>query len=124
MLAVEGSEFSKKMLAYQREETEKVLSPISIFLTRHGIDAKSIAKVGHAGKIISKTTESSTPKLSKPVGSPLTDRNGLTENLLGAASRLLKHHQSLEIGADLQLICHAHAAVQLHGAVAHGTGVT
>ena len=97
LLAVDGSEFTKKMLAYlttheelfspnnkytlitvqpqlpararsalgkdvietfQREEGEKVLRPVSTFLTRHGIDAKSIAKVGHAGEIISKTADS------------------------------------------------------------------
>jgi len=97
LLAVDGSEFTKKMLAYlttheelfspnnkytlitvqpqlpararsalgkdvietfQREEGEKVLGPVSTFLTRHGIDAKSIAKVGHAGEIISKTADS------------------------------------------------------------------
>ena len=90
LLAVDGSEFTKKMLAYlatheelfspankytlitvqpqlpararaavgkevveayQREEGEKVLAPVATFLTRHGIDAKSIAKVGHAGEI-------------------------------------------------------------------------
>jgi nucleotide-binding universal stress UspA family protein len=92
LLAVDGSEFTKKMLAYlathdelfsasnkytlitvqpqlppraravvgkdvvdtyQREEAEKVLAPVSTFLNRHGIDAKSITKVGHAGEIIS-----------------------------------------------------------------------
>ena len=97
LLAVDGSEFTKKMLAYlathdelfstsnkytlitaqaqlpararavvgkevvetyQREESEKVLAPVSTFLTRHGIDAKSITKVGHAGEIISKTADS------------------------------------------------------------------
>jgi nucleotide-binding universal stress UspA family protein len=97
LLAVDGSEFTKKMLAYlatheelfspankytlitvqpqlpararaavgkevveayQREEGEKVLAPVATFLTRHGIDAKSIAKVGHAGEIISKAADS------------------------------------------------------------------
>ncbi len=97
LLAVDGSEFTKKMLAYlatheelfgasnkytlitvqpqlpararaavgkevveayQREEAEKVLAPVSAFLTRHGIDAKSITKIGHAGEIISKAAES------------------------------------------------------------------
>ena len=97
LLAVDGSEFTKKMLAYlathdelfgasnkytlitvqpqlppraravvgkeavenyQREEAEKVLAPVSTFLARHGIDAKSITKIGHAGEIISKTAES------------------------------------------------------------------
>ena len=96
-LAVDGSEFTKKMLAYlatheelfsasnkytlitvqpqlppraraavgkevveayQRDESEKVLAPVSAFLTRPGIDAKSIAKVGHAGDVISKAAES------------------------------------------------------------------
>ena len=97
LLAVDGSKFTKKMLAYltthdelfstsnkytlitvqpqlppraraavgkdvvetyQREEAEKVLAPVSTFLNRHGIDAKSITKVGHAGEIISKTADS------------------------------------------------------------------
>ena len=97
LLAIDGSEYTKKMLAYlathddmfstsnkytlitvqpqlpprarsvvgkevvetyQREEAEKVLAPVSAFLTRHGIDAKSMFKVGHAGEIISKTADS------------------------------------------------------------------
>jgi nucleotide-binding universal stress UspA family protein len=96
LLAVDGSEFTKKMLAYlttheelfgahnrytlltvtpqlpprarsavgkdmvdeyHREEAEKVLAPVTKFLLRHGIDAKSVAKVGHAGEIISKAAE-------------------------------------------------------------------
>ena len=43
---------------YMREEGEKVLSPISKFLLRHGIVAKSVAKVGSAGELIAKTAES------------------------------------------------------------------
>ncbi|WP_300709881.1 universal stress protein [Limnohabitans sp.] len=97
LLAVDGSEFTKKMLAYlathdelfsasnkytlitvqpqlppraraavgkevvetyQREEAEKVLAPVSTFLSRHGIDAKSITKIGHAGELISKAADS------------------------------------------------------------------
>ncbi len=97
LLAVDGSEFTKKMLAYlsthaellspsnsytlltvqaqlppraraavgkevvesyQREESEKVLSPVSKFLLRHDVNAKALAKVGHAGEIISKTADS------------------------------------------------------------------
>ena len=93
LLAVDGSEYTKKMLAYlttheelfgphnrytlltvnpqlppraraavgkdmvdgyHREEAEKV----SKFLVRHGIEAKSVAKVGHAGETISKTADS------------------------------------------------------------------
>jgi nucleotide-binding universal stress UspA family protein len=42
---------------YHREEAEKVLAPVTKFLVRHGIEAKSMAKVGHAGEIISKTAE-------------------------------------------------------------------
>jgi nucleotide-binding universal stress UspA family protein len=96
LLAVDGSEYTKKMLAflatheelfgahnrytlltvnpqlppraraavgkdmveaYHREEGEKVLSPVSQFLLRHGIDAKTLAKVGHAGEIISKAAD-------------------------------------------------------------------
>ena len=96
LLAVDGSAFSKKMLAYLAthdtlftkdheytvftaqpalppraraavgkeiveqyylDESEKVLAPISKFLVRHGIDAKSAWKVGHAGEAISKLAE-------------------------------------------------------------------
>lgn len=97
LLAVDGSTYTKKMLAflathealfnttnaytllsvqpqlppharsvvgkeavetYHREESEKVLSPVVKFLLRHGIDAKSLSKVGHAGEVIAKTAES------------------------------------------------------------------
>ena len=97
LLAVDGSEYTKKMLAYlvthselfstdnsytlltvqpdippraravvgkealadyHREESERVLAPVDAFLERHGINAKSISKVGHAGEIISKTADS------------------------------------------------------------------
>ncbi len=97
LLAVDGSEYTKKMLgyltthdelfstnnrytvltvspqlppraraavgkemvdSYHREESEKVLSPVTQFLLRHGIDAKTVAKVGHAGETISKTADS------------------------------------------------------------------
>ena len=97
LLAVDGSAFTKKMLAYlathesllspnnsytlltvqpqlpararnvvgkeaveayQREESERVLGPASQFLLRHGINAKSVAKVGHAGETICKVAES------------------------------------------------------------------
>jgi nucleotide-binding universal stress UspA family protein len=97
LLAVDGSEYTKKMLAYlttheelfgahnsytlltvtpqlpprarsavgkemvdtyHREEAEKVLSPVSKFLARHGIEPKTLSKVGHAGEIISKAADS------------------------------------------------------------------
>ena len=93
LLAVDGSAYTKKMLAYlatheellaptnsftlltvqpqlpprarsvvgkeaadtyYREESEKVLGPATQFLTRHGINPKSVSKVGHAGETISK----------------------------------------------------------------------
>ncbi|MEY4738327.1 MAG: hypothetical protein RL302_2646 [Pseudomonadota bacterium] len=96
LLAVDGSAYSKKMLAYlathdtlftndhsytvftaqpalppraraavgkdvvekyYAEESEKVLAPVGKFLLRHGIDAKSSWKVGHAGESISKLAE-------------------------------------------------------------------
>lgn len=96
LLAVDGSEYTKKMLAYmatheelfnpahkyvlitvqaqlpsraraavgkdvvetyQREEAERILAPSATFLTRHGINAKSIAKVGHAAEVIARTAE-------------------------------------------------------------------
>ncbi len=40
--------------SYQREEAEKVLGPASQFLMRHGINPKSVAKVGHAGETLCK----------------------------------------------------------------------
>ncbi|MDH5205210.1 MAG: universal stress protein [Hylemonella sp.] len=97
LLAVDGSEYTKKMLAYltthdelftasntytlftvqpalppraraavgkeivekyQSEEAEKVLSPVYKFLQRHGIEAKSQWKVGHAGENIAKMAKS------------------------------------------------------------------
>ena len=97
LLAVDGSEYTKKMLAYltthdelftagnqytiftvqpalppraraavgkevvdkyYAEEAEKVLGPVSKFLTRHGIEAKSSWKVGHAGENIAKLAAS------------------------------------------------------------------
>jgi nucleotide-binding universal stress UspA family protein len=97
LLAVDGSDYTKKMLAYltthdtlftpdndytiftaqpqlpararaavgkeivdryHTEEAEKILGPVSKFLLRHGIDAKSQWKVGHAGESIAKLAKS------------------------------------------------------------------
>ena len=96
LLAVDGSKYSKKMLAYlaihdallskdhhytvfnvqaalppraraalgketvdnyYAEEGEKVLGPVAKFLKRHGIDAQTSFKVGHAGELIAKTAD-------------------------------------------------------------------
>lgn len=96
LLAVDGSQYTKRMLAYlathadllnakseftiftvqhalpprvkstvgkdvvdqfQAEEAEKVLAPVSKFLARHGIAAKSSWKVGPAGENIAKFAE-------------------------------------------------------------------
>ena len=96
LLAVDGSAYSKKMLAYlathetmfapshdytvftaqpalppraraavgkevvdkyYADESEKVLAPVSKFLLRHGINAKSAWKVGSAGVSIAKLAE-------------------------------------------------------------------
>lgn len=96
LLAVDGSPYSKKMLAYlgthdtllsttndytvfhvqpalppraraavgkevvdtyYREESEKVLAPTAKFLLRHGINAKSVVKVGPAGPAIAKMAQ-------------------------------------------------------------------
>ncbi len=96
LLAIDGSAFSKKMLAflsthetllnpaneytlftaqptlppqaraalgkeivskYYAEESEKVLAPAAKFLLRHGINAKSLSKVGPAGAAIAKAAE-------------------------------------------------------------------
>ena len=93
LLAVDGSPYTKKMLAYlvthdetfsktseytlftahaplpvrarsvlgkevvdnyHSEESERVLSPVSKFLTRHGINANSAWKIGPAGETIAK----------------------------------------------------------------------
>lgn len=96
LLAVDGSAYSKKMLAYlathdamfsaandytvftaqaalpararsavgkevvdayYADESEKVLAPVTKFLLRHGINAKSSWKVGSAGAMIAKLAE-------------------------------------------------------------------
>ncbi|MCY1164866.1 universal stress protein [Polaromonas sp.] len=96
LLAVDGSEYTKKMLAYLAthdelfavnnqytvltvqpslpprvrgavgkavvekyfsEEAEKVLAPVTKFLLRHGIDAKSSWKVGPVGETIAKAAQ-------------------------------------------------------------------
>jgi nucleotide-binding universal stress UspA family protein len=93
LLAVDGSTYTKKMLAYlvthketfagdntftlltvqpaipprartalgktmvdqyQLDEAERVLGPVTKFLLRHDINAKSVWKVGHAGDLIAK----------------------------------------------------------------------
>ncbi len=97
LLAVDGSAYTKKMLAYlvthretfggnnsftlitvqpaipprasvalgkavvtqyQLDEAERVLAPVSKFLVRHDIDAKTVWKVGHAGEQIAKFADS------------------------------------------------------------------
>ncbi len=97
LLAVDGSPYTKKMLAYLTtheelfspgneyvvftvqplipararaavgkqimdkyyvDEAEKVLAPVTKFLLRHGIDAKSEWKIGHAGESIAQYAES------------------------------------------------------------------
>lgn len=49
--AAVGKDIVKK---YYSEEAEKVLSPVSKFLLRHRIDAKSNWEIGHAGESIAK----------------------------------------------------------------------
>jgi nucleotide-binding universal stress UspA family protein len=44
--------------AYYSDESEKVIAPVTKFLLRHGIDAKSDWKVGQAGPTIAKFAES------------------------------------------------------------------
>lgn len=39
---------------YYTTESEKVISPVHKFLLRHGIDAKTVTKVGHIGETIGK----------------------------------------------------------------------
>jgi nucleotide-binding universal stress UspA family protein len=42
---------------YYADESEKVIAPVTKFLLRHGINAKSASKVGSAGALISKLAE-------------------------------------------------------------------
>ena len=53
--AAVGKEIAK---AYHSEESEKILAPMSRFLTRHGIDAPSNWKVGPTGETIAGFAES------------------------------------------------------------------
>lgn len=46
------------MTEYHVEEAEKVLAPVTKFLMRHGMDAKSSWKVGPVGETIAKFAES------------------------------------------------------------------
>lgn len=96
LLAVDGSSYTKKMLAYlathdelfstnndytvltvqmalppraraavgkeivnsyHADEAEKVMAPVSKFLTRHGVNAKSVWKVGPVGETIAKMAD-------------------------------------------------------------------
>ena len=96
LLAVDGSPYTKKMLAYlaahdemlgsshaytaitvqpplpprvraalgketvdgyYADSGEKVLSPVVKFMARHGVDLKTVTKVGTAGETIAKTAE-------------------------------------------------------------------
>ena len=43
--------------SYYADESEKVLAPVSKFLLRHGINAKSSWKVGSAGALIAKLAD-------------------------------------------------------------------
>lgn len=43
---------------YYVDEAEKVLTPVTKFLLRHGIDAKSEWKIGHAGESVARFAES------------------------------------------------------------------
>jgi nucleotide-binding universal stress UspA family protein len=52
--AAVGKEIVEK---YYSDESEKVIAPVTKFLLRHGIDAKSVAKVGPAGELIAKVAE-------------------------------------------------------------------
>jgi len=45
------------LAAYYAEEVEKILAPVSKFLLRHGIDAKSSWKTGPVGSTIARFAE-------------------------------------------------------------------
>jgi len=53
--AAVGKEIVEK---YYTDEAEKILAPVSKFLLRHGIDAKSSWKTGHAGETVAKFADS------------------------------------------------------------------
>jgi nucleotide-binding universal stress UspA family protein len=56
MLPRAASFFDRESLeAYYRDEAEKVFKPIRTFFERHGIEAKFVAKVGHAAELIAST---------------------------------------------------------------------
>ncbi|MFZ3125696.1 MAG: universal stress protein [Acidovorax sp.] len=96
LLAVDGSAYTKKMLAYlaaheellggtheytvltvqpplppraraalgkevvdtyYAEEAEKILAPVSKFMTRHGVQPNCMVKVGHVGETIAKVAD-------------------------------------------------------------------
>ena len=46
---------------YHAEEGEKVLSPVVKFMARHGVQLKTMTKVGPAGETIAKVAESGKP---------------------------------------------------------------
>jgi nucleotide-binding universal stress UspA family protein len=52
--AAVGADMAK---SYHDEEAAKVFSPVTKFLKRHGIEAETIAKVGHPGELIAKTAD-------------------------------------------------------------------
>lgn len=43
--------------AYHTEEAEKILAPVSKFLTRHGVEVKRSVKVGPVGETIAKIAD-------------------------------------------------------------------
>lgn len=95
LLAVDGSSYTKKMLAYLAahdlfsagneyttlavhlalppqaratlgktivqqyydEECQRIMAPVDKFLLRHGVNAKSLCKVGHPGDVIAKCAQ-------------------------------------------------------------------
>lgn len=52
--AAVGADMAK---SYHDEEAAKVFGPVTKFLKRHGIEAETIAKVGHPGELIAKTAD-------------------------------------------------------------------
>ena len=75
--------------AYHAEESEKIVAPVCKFLARHGINAKSAWKVGHAGEAIAKFADAGKYDL---VGSHA--HSALTNLGMGAAAtQVLAHCQ-------------------------------
>ena len=89
--AAVGADMAK---SYHDEEAAKVFGPVTKFLKRHGIDAETIAKVGHPGELIAKTAD--TGKFDMVVmGSH--GRSGMEKLVLGSVAQRVLSHSHLPV---------------------------